>query len=109
MPDIDQQWMERALQQAEKSVGLAAPNPAVGCVLVRGDDVVGEGVGEHVEVAELCRSGLVLGRRLCGGGGTYSNRYMPPLHTRPQQFTQLPRLRCPMTQITILPFLIRCM
>src|SRR5712671_5197131 len=47
MPDIDQQWMQRALQQAEKSVGLASPNPAVGCVLVRGDAVVGEGFHEY--------------------------------------------------------------
>jgi pyrimidine deaminase RibD-like protein len=36
---IDQQWMELALRQAEQSVGLASPNPAVGCVLVQGDEV----------------------------------------------------------------------
>src|SRR5271156_359397 len=62
MPDIDQQWMERALQQAEKSVGLASPNPAVGCVLVQGDDVVGEGFHEydrrdHAEVVALKQAG----------------------------------------------------
>ena len=62
MPDIDQQWMERALQQAEKSVGLASPNPAVGCVLVRGDAVVGEGFHEfdrrdHAEVVALKQAG----------------------------------------------------
>ena len=62
MPDIDQQWMERALQQAEKSVGLASPNPAVGCVLVRGDAVVGEGFHEydrrdHAEVIAIKQAG----------------------------------------------------
>jgi diaminohydroxyphosphoribosylaminopyrimidine deaminase/5-amino-6-(5-phosphoribosylamino)uracil reductase len=62
MPDIDQQWMERALQQAEKSVGLAAPNPAVGCVVVRGDAVVGEGFHEydrrdHAEIVAIKQAG----------------------------------------------------
>ena len=62
MPDIDQQWMERALRQAGKSVGLASPNPAVGCVLVRGEAVVGEGFHEydrrdHAEVVALKQAG----------------------------------------------------
>jgi diaminohydroxyphosphoribosylaminopyrimidine deaminase/5-amino-6-(5-phosphoribosylamino)uracil reductase len=62
MPDIDQQWMERALQQTEKSVGLASPNPAVGCVVVRGEDVVGEGFHEydrrdHAEIVALKQAG----------------------------------------------------
>src|SRR3984885_13385607 len=46
MPETDQEWMELALGQAEQSVGLASPNPAVGCVLVRGDSLVGEGFHE---------------------------------------------------------------
>jgi len=62
MQEVDQQWMERALQQAERSVGLASPNPAVGCVLVRGDDLVGEGFHEfdrrdHAEVVALKQAG----------------------------------------------------
>jgi diaminohydroxyphosphoribosylaminopyrimidine deaminase/5-amino-6-(5-phosphoribosylamino)uracil reductase len=62
MPEIDQQWMERALQQAEQSVGLSSPNPAVGCVLVRGEDLVGEGFHEfdrrdHAEVVALKQAG----------------------------------------------------
>ena len=61
-PQIDQQWMERALGQAERSVGLASPNPAVGCVLVRGDAVVGEGFHEydrrdHAEIVALKQAG----------------------------------------------------
>jgi diaminohydroxyphosphoribosylaminopyrimidine deaminase / 5-amino-6-(5-phosphoribosylamino)uracil reductase len=62
-PQIDVHWMERALEQAERSVGLASPNPAVGCVLVHGDDVVGEGFHEydrrdHAEVVALRQAGL---------------------------------------------------
>jgi diaminohydroxyphosphoribosylaminopyrimidine deaminase / 5-amino-6-(5-phosphoribosylamino)uracil reductase len=62
MPETDQQWMERALKQADQSVGLAAPNPAVGCVLVRQDRVVGEGFHQydqrdHAEVVALKQAG----------------------------------------------------
>jgi diaminohydroxyphosphoribosylaminopyrimidine deaminase / 5-amino-6-(5-phosphoribosylamino)uracil reductase len=59
---IDEQWMKRALGQAERSVGLASPNPAVGCVLVRGDDLVGEGFHQydrrdHAEIVALKEAG----------------------------------------------------
>jgi diaminohydroxyphosphoribosylaminopyrimidine deaminase/5-amino-6-(5-phosphoribosylamino)uracil reductase len=62
MPDIDQQWMEHALAQAEQSVGLASPNPAVGCVLVRDGRPVGEGFHEygqrdHAEIVALKQAG----------------------------------------------------
>jgi diaminohydroxyphosphoribosylaminopyrimidine deaminase / 5-amino-6-(5-phosphoribosylamino)uracil reductase len=62
MPDVDQQWMELALKQAEQSVGLASPNPAVGCVLVRDERLVGEGFHEydqrdHAEVVALKQAG----------------------------------------------------
>ncbi len=59
---IDDKWMELALGQAEQSVGLASPNPAVGCVLVLGDDLVGEGFHEferrdHAEIVALKQAG----------------------------------------------------
>ena len=62
MPETDQQWMELALRQAERSVGLASPNPAVGCVLVKGDSLVGEGFHEydrrdHAEIVALKQAG----------------------------------------------------
>jgi diaminohydroxyphosphoribosylaminopyrimidine deaminase / 5-amino-6-(5-phosphoribosylamino)uracil reductase len=63
MPEqMDDKWMEVALGQAEKSVGLASPNPAVGCVLVRGGDLVGEGFHEyerrdHAEIVALQQAG----------------------------------------------------
>jgi diaminohydroxyphosphoribosylaminopyrimidine deaminase/5-amino-6-(5-phosphoribosylamino)uracil reductase len=64
MPETDQHWMELALQQAQKSVGLASPNPAVGCVLVQGDRVVGEGFHEydrvdHAEIVALRQAGAL--------------------------------------------------
>jgi diaminohydroxyphosphoribosylaminopyrimidine deaminase/5-amino-6-(5-phosphoribosylamino)uracil reductase len=55
-------FMEYALRQAERSVGLASPNPAVGCVLVRDDRIVGEGFHEydkrdHAEIVALRQAG----------------------------------------------------
>jgi len=59
---MDDKWMELALGQAEQSVGLASPNPAVGCVLVRGDGLVGKGFHEferrdHAEIVALQQGG----------------------------------------------------
>jgi diaminohydroxyphosphoribosylaminopyrimidine deaminase/5-amino-6-(5-phosphoribosylamino)uracil reductase len=58
----DETWMERALDLARRSVGLASPNPAVGCVLVRDGVLVGEGIHEydkrdHAEIAALKQAG----------------------------------------------------
>ncbi|MGA8531139.1 MAG: bifunctional diaminohydroxyphosphoribosylaminopyrimidine deaminase/5-amino-6-(5-phosphoribosylamino)uracil reductase RibD [Acidobacteriaceae bacterium] len=55
-------WMRRALELAQDSVGLASPNPAVGCVLVREGRIVGEGFHEyerkdHAEVVALKAAG----------------------------------------------------
>jgi len=54
----DERWMQQALDLARQSVGVASPNPAVGCVLVKEDAVVGAGFHEydkldHAEVAAL--------------------------------------------------------
>jgi diaminohydroxyphosphoribosylaminopyrimidine deaminase / 5-amino-6-(5-phosphoribosylamino)uracil reductase len=62
MQEKDDQWMERAIQQAELSVGLASPNPAVGCVLTVGDNLAGEGFHEydrrdHAEIVALKQAG----------------------------------------------------
>ncbi len=51
-------YMRRALTLAEKGLGNTAPNPAVGCVIVRDGEIVGEGyhhaAGEpHAEVLAL--------------------------------------------------------
>ena len=54
--------MARALRLAERALGTTAPNPAVGCVLVRDGRIVGEGFtrppgGPHAEIAALEAAG----------------------------------------------------
>ena len=60
----DYRHMARALQLAEQGLYTTEPNPRVGCVLVRGDQVVGEGfhqrAGEgHAEVNALAQAGAL--------------------------------------------------
>ncbi|WP_126456160.1 bifunctional diaminohydroxyphosphoribosylaminopyrimidine deaminase/5-amino-6-(5-phosphoribosylamino)uracil reductase RibD [Sulfuriflexus mobilis] len=60
-PD-DHRYMARALQLAERGLYTTDPNPRVGCVLVKANDVVGEGwhmrAGEgHAEVHALQNAG----------------------------------------------------
>src|SRR3569623_1335245 len=55
----DTRWMHRALDLARRGIGLASPNPAVGCVkLDRHGALIGEGWHEydlldHAEIAAL--------------------------------------------------------
>ncbi len=42
--DEDRRWMDAALNLGERSLGLAAPNPAVGAILIKDGAVVGRGV-----------------------------------------------------------------
>jgi len=56
----DQRFMTRALSLARRGAGYVEPNPMVGCVLVRGGKIVGEGYhrrfgGPHAEVDALRR------------------------------------------------------
>lgn len=44
MATPDQTWMWRAIALARAHVGLTGDNPSVGCVIVKGGAVVGEGV-----------------------------------------------------------------
>jgi diaminohydroxyphosphoribosylaminopyrimidine deaminase/5-amino-6-(5-phosphoribosylamino)uracil reductase len=58
----DEGWMGRALELARESVGLASPNPVVGCVVVRNGEAVGEGAHhyddlDHAEVVALREAG----------------------------------------------------
>src|SRR5690349_17300773 len=55
---LDQRFMREALRQAARARGKVAPNPAVGCVLVRGGKVVARGYThapgkQHAEVDAL--------------------------------------------------------
>jgi diaminohydroxyphosphoribosylaminopyrimidine deaminase/5-amino-6-(5-phosphoribosylamino)uracil reductase len=56
------QWMQSALVLARQGIGLASPNPTVGCVLVRDNKVVGSGFHQyaqrdHAEVVALREAG----------------------------------------------------
>lgn len=58
----DERFMRRALALAERGLGTTNPNPAVGCVIVRGGRVVGEGFheragGPHAEPLALSAAG----------------------------------------------------
>ncbi|WP_255556383.1 bifunctional diaminohydroxyphosphoribosylaminopyrimidine deaminase/5-amino-6-(5-phosphoribosylamino)uracil reductase RibD [Methylococcus sp. ANG] len=58
----DHRFMARALRLAEKGLYTTDPNPRVGCVLVQGYEVVGEGWhqragGPHAEIAALRDAG----------------------------------------------------
>jgi len=65
--------MERALELARRGIGVASPNPAVGCVILdRAGQVVGEGWHEynlldHAEIVALKEATQHAGDRLRGG------------------------------------------
>ncbi len=53
--EIDKKYMQRCIELARSGAGSVSPNPMVGCVIVRGNEIVGEGFhrkyGEaHAEV-----------------------------------------------------------
>src|SRR5246500_1700982 len=54
--------MEHALSLARRGMGLASPNPQVGCVIVSGGQIVGEGFHQydwrdHAEIVALKTAG----------------------------------------------------
>ena len=58
----DREWMARALALAARGLYTTAPNPRVGCILVRDGESVGEGWHEaagkpHAEVNALEQAG----------------------------------------------------
>ncbi len=58
----DYAHMERALELARGTLGLASPNPQVGCVLAHGNVIVGEGAHrydarDHAEIVALKQAG----------------------------------------------------
>jgi diaminohydroxyphosphoribosylaminopyrimidine deaminase / 5-amino-6-(5-phosphoribosylamino)uracil reductase len=55
---IDERFMRRALELARATLGLASPNPQVGCVIVRDGEIFGEGAHiydelDHAEIVAL--------------------------------------------------------
>ena len=69
----DLYWMRRALELAQRGIGLCSPNPVVGCVILdRAGQVVGEGWHEydlvdHAEVVALREAKEHAGDRLRSG------------------------------------------
>ncbi len=62
VPIADVAWMGAALGLAQRGLGLTAPNPAVGCILVQGGVAVGRGWTQsggrpHAETEALRRAG----------------------------------------------------
>jgi diaminohydroxyphosphoribosylaminopyrimidine deaminase / 5-amino-6-(5-phosphoribosylamino)uracil reductase len=60
--EVDRRYMRRALQLAARAAGETNPNPMVGCVIVKGGRIVGEGyhhrAGQaHAEVLALRAAG----------------------------------------------------
>lgn len=49
--ELDHHWMRHAIALAGRGAGLVSPNPLVGCVIARGDELLSEGwherYGEH--------------------------------------------------------------
>ncbi|WP_417451711.1 bifunctional diaminohydroxyphosphoribosylaminopyrimidine deaminase/5-amino-6-(5-phosphoribosylamino)uracil reductase RibD [Kordiimonas sp.] len=59
----DQQYMKTALGLARRGLGIVAPNPAVGCVLVKDGVIVGRGFTRkggrpHAETVALAQAGV---------------------------------------------------
>lgn len=57
-----EEWMQEALALAHRSLGVASPNPRVGCVLVKDGAMVGKGFHvfdwlDHAEVSALKEAG----------------------------------------------------
>ncbi len=55
-------YMRRAMWLAQQALGSTSPNPAVGAVLVKGDEIIGEGFtqpagDDHAEVVALKQAG----------------------------------------------------
>jgi len=62
MEPRDMSYMKQAMELAENSIGIASPNPPVGCVIVKDEEIVGRGWHEyaardHAEVRALAEAG----------------------------------------------------
>ena len=68
----DERWMNEALDLAQRSVGLASPNPAVGCVLVKGEAMVGQGFHEY----DLRDHAEIVALRMAGGEARGATAYV---------------------------------
>jgi diaminohydroxyphosphoribosylaminopyrimidine deaminase/5-amino-6-(5-phosphoribosylamino)uracil reductase len=66
MPNNDRRWMQLALSLGARGLGQVAPNPAVGCVIVKDGRVLGRGWTQptgrpHAETMALAQAGECAG------------------------------------------------
>ena len=59
---VDERWMRLAIELGRRGLGRVWPNPAVGCVIIRDDRVVGRGYTRdggrpHAETVALAQAG----------------------------------------------------
>jgi len=71
--DFDHAMMRRALELAEKGLFSATPNPRVGCVLARGERIVGEGWHEKAGAPHAEANALAAAGAAARGATTYLN------------------------------------
>ena len=64
MQPEDARWMDLALRDAAKGLGRVAPNPAVGCVLVKEGRVIGRGLSPSASI--LPSDSPITVSRICG-------------------------------------------
>jgi diaminohydroxyphosphoribosylaminopyrimidine deaminase/5-amino-6-(5-phosphoribosylamino)uracil reductase len=69
-PLQDDRSLQRAFDLARQAIGLASPNPTVGCVLAHGNTIIGEGshrydARDHAEIAAL-KQAAALGHSVHG-------------------------------------------
>ncbi|WP_339948679.1 bifunctional diaminohydroxyphosphoribosylaminopyrimidine deaminase/5-amino-6-(5-phosphoribosylamino)uracil reductase RibD [uncultured Albimonas sp.] len=74
--DQDLRWMRAALTMARRAVGRTAPNPAVGCVLVRDGVLLGRGFTQpsgrpHAETVALAQAAALFGPDAARGATAY--------------------------------------
>lgn len=60
--NIDEHFMQKAIDLAKKGIGMTSPNPQVGCVIVKHNKIVGKGYhqragGPHAEIEALDDAG----------------------------------------------------
>lgn len=75
-PLDDQQWMRRAIAEARKGVGLTAPNPPVGAVVVKDGILLGSGWhrkagSPHAEREAMADARAQHGDECCAGATVY--------------------------------------
>lgn len=69
----DQKFMQRVLSLAKKGLHSTQPNPRVGCVIVNGDEIVGEGYHHSAGQLHAEREALAAAGEKARGGTAYVN------------------------------------